>query len=116
MKRSTCRSGQTFPRGRRRRRGYDPADVGGQTFRATIRYFRAERGSGLAVADIPKDVTAKLGGLKQMRVKGKLNGVSFNSNTMPAGGGVLALSLSQKILGSAGVKVGDSGKFELERA
>jgi len=90
--------------------------VGGQTFRATIRYFRPERGSGLAVADIPRDVTAKLGGLKQMRVKGKLNGVSFDSNTMPAGGGVLALSLSQKLLGSAGLKVGDSAKVELERA
>ena len=116
MQRSTFLWEQTFPRGRDGRRGYDPAEVAGQTFRATIRYFRPERGSGLAVADIPKDVTAKLGGLKQMRVKGKLNGVSFNSNTMPAGGGVLAVSLSQKLLGSAELKVGDSAKFELERA
>jgi hypothetical protein len=66
-------------------------------FRSTIRYFRPELKAGLAV------VATGLGGLKQMRVRGKLNGVDFNSNTMPAGGGVLALSLSRKILREAGV-------------
>jgi len=34
---------------------------------------------------------------------------------MPAGSGGLALSLSQKILGDAGVRVGDSASVELER-
>ena len=86
-----------------------------KTFRGTIRHFRPETKSGLAVVDLPKDVAAELGGLKQMRVKGKLNGADFNSNVMPVGGGVLALSLSQKILGTAGLKVGDSASFELER-
>jgi hypothetical protein len=37
-------------------------------FRATIRYWRPERASGLAVADIPNDYSAPLGGLKQTRV------------------------------------------------
>lgn len=84
-------------------------------FRAKVRYFRPELKSGLAVVDIPKSVTTELGGLKQMKVRGKLNGVDFNSNTMPAGGAVLALSLSRKLLDSARVKVGDEIDVELER-
>src|SRR5579864_596684 len=84
-------------------------------FRGTIRYFRPELKGGLAVVDIPKTVATGLGGLKQMRVRGKLNGVDFNSNTMPAGGGVLALSLSRKLLGAAGLKVGDETNIELQR-
>jgi len=84
-------------------------------FRGKIRYFRPELKSGLAVVDIPKSVATALGGLKQMKVRGNLNGVDFNSNTMPAGGGVLALSLSRKLLDSAGVKVSDEIDVELER-
>jgi hypothetical protein len=84
-------------------------------FRGTVRYFRPELKSGLAVVDIPKTVATALGGLKQMRVTGKLNGLDFNSNTMPAGGGVLALSLSQKLLGAAGAKIGDEVAVELRR-
>jgi len=84
-------------------------------FRGTVRYFRPEQEGGLAVVDIPKTVATELGGLKQMRVRGKLNGVDFNSNTMPAGGGVLALSLSRKLLGAAGLKVGDEANVELQR-
>ena len=50
-----------------------------------------------------------------MRVRGKLNGVEFTSNTMPAGRGVLALSLSRKLLDAAGVKVGQAAEIQLER-
>lgn len=39
----------------------------------------------------------------------------FNSNTMPAGGGVLALSLSRKLLNAAGLNVGDEVDVELQR-
>jgi len=84
-------------------------------FRGKVRYFRPDKASGLAVIDVPKDVTADLGGLKQMRVRGVLNGVEFTSNTMPAGGGVLALSVSKKLLDSAGLKVGQSADIEVER-
>jgi uncharacterized protein DUF1905 len=83
-------------------------------FKGTVRYFRPELKSGLAVVDIPKTVATALGGLKQMRVRGKLNGVDFNSNTMPAGGGVLALSLSRALLAAAGLKVGDQIEVELQ--
>ena len=85
-------------------------------FRGTVRFFRPEQNSGLAVVDIPADVTADLGGLKQMRVIGALNGVEFSSNTMPAGGGVLALSVSRKLLESAGLSIGDDVEIEIERA
>jgi hypothetical protein len=86
-----------------------------QRFRGTVRYFRPELKAGLAVVDIPKNIATGLGGLKQMKVRGKLNGVDFSSNTMPAGGGVLALSLSRKLLGAAGLKVGDETEIQLQR-
>jgi len=90
--------------------------VAGSPFRGKIRYFRPSLKSGLAVIDIPQKVAAGLGGLKQMRVRGKLNGMEFSSNTMPAGGGVLALSLSQKLLSAAGLQVGDEIEVvELQR-
>ena len=70
---------------------------------------------GLAVVDIPADVTQEVGGLKQMRVRGKLGAAEFTSNTMPAGGGVLALSVSRKLLSDAGLAVGDEADVEIER-
>ena len=84
-------------------------------FRGKVRYFRPEKASGLAVIDIPGAAARELGGLKQMKVKGRLNGVEYASNTMPAGGGVLALSVSRKLLEAAGLKVGDTTAVEIER-
>lgn len=84
-------------------------------FRGTIRFFRPERAAGLAVVDVPREVTAVLGGLKQMRVRGALNGTEFSSNTMPGGGGILALSVSRKLLDDAGLRVGDEAEIEIER-
>jgi hypothetical protein len=89
--------------------------AGASRFKGTVRYFRPDTNAGLAVVDIPKNIAIELGGLKQMRVRGKLNGADFNSNTMPAGGGVLALSLSRALLSAAGSKVGDKIDVELER-
>ncbi len=84
-------------------------------FRATIRHWRPEQASGLAVADIPSEHIAQLGGLRQMRVRGTINGADYTSNVMPAGSGRLALSVSKKMLAAAGVQVGDEASFELER-
>lgn len=84
-------------------------------FRGTIRFFRPDRAGGLAVVDIPGEAAAALGGLKQMRVRGALNGLDFTSNTMPAGGGILALSLSRKLLAAAGLNVGDEAEVDIER-
>jgi hypothetical protein len=85
-------------------------------FQAKIRYWRPEQESGLAVADIPDELVAPLGGLKQARVRGTINGVEYASNVMPAGSGRLALSVSKKMMGAAGVSVGDETEFEIERA
>src|SRR5256885_3256472 len=81
--------------------------AGPRTFRGNVRYFRPETASGLAVIDIPAAVTKELGGLKQLKVKGVINGVEFTSNTMPAGGGILAVSVSKKLLDAAKLSVGD---------
>ncbi|HKW72288.1 MAG TPA: DUF1905 domain-containing protein [Candidatus Dormibacteraeota bacterium] len=85
-----------------------------ERFRGKVRYFRPEKASGLAVIDIPGSVASALGGLKQMKVKGKIKGAAFESNTMPAGGGVLALSVSKKMLDAAGLKVGDAAEVQIE--
>jgi len=84
-------------------------------FRGKVRYFRPEKASGLAVIDVPAAAAKELGGLKQMKVKGRLNGIEYMSNTMPAGGGVLTLSVSKKLLDAAGLKVGDTTAVEIER-
>ena len=87
----------------------------GLRFRGKVRYFRPELKAGLAVMDIPKTVATELGGLKQMKVSGRLNDVAFNSNTMPAGGGVLALSLSRKLLDAAHITIGETARVEFDR-
>ena len=69
----------------------------------------------MAIADIPNEHIALLGGLKHMRVQGTINGAAYVSNVMPAGSGRLALSVNQKMMGAAGVGVGDEAEFELER-
>lgn len=85
-------------------------------FRGIVEPFRAGASGGLMIVAIPADAATVLGGLKQMRVRGTINGVEVASNTMPRGGGVLALSLSRSILKAAGASVGDDVEVELERA
>ena len=82
-------------------------------FSGEIRYFHQERGSGLAVVDIPAEHIPTLGGLKQRRVQGRINAVDFVSNTMPAGGGRLALSVSRAMMTAAAVSVGQTAEFEI---
>jgi Domain of unknown function (DUF1905) len=84
-------------------------------FRSTIRHFRPERASGLAVADIPGEHIGPLGGLKQQRVRGTINGSEYASNVMPAGQGRLALSVSKAMMKAGRVAVGDEADFEIER-
>ena len=82
-------------------------------FSGSIRYWNPERGSGLAVADVPSEDVDALGGLKQQRVRGRIGGVEFTSNVMPAGGGRLALSVSKAMMAAAGVAVGEAVEFEI---
>jgi hypothetical protein len=76
-------------------------------FVGEIRYWNPEKGSGLAVVDVPADGIVALGGPKQQRVSGTLAGAAFTSNVAPAGGGRLALSVSKAMMAVAGVGLGD---------
>ena len=82
-------------------------------FTGTIRYWNPEKGSGLAVADIPAEHVPAFGGLKQQKVRGTLGGAEFASNVMPAGGGRLALSVSKAMMSGAKVSVGDEADVEI---
>jgi hypothetical protein len=85
-------------------------------FRGVVEPFRAGATGGLLVVAIPAEAATALGGLKQMRVRGTVNGAEVASSTMPRGGGVLALSLSRAILKTAGAAAGDEIDVELDRA
>lgn len=82
-------------------------------FAAGIRYWNPEKGSGLAVCEIPAQQVAELGGLRQQRVRGRIGGAEFASSVMPAGGGRLALSVSKAMMSSARVRVGDETEIEI---
>jgi hypothetical protein len=84
-------------------------------FAARIRHWNEEKGSGLAVVDIPAEHIRAIGGLKQQRVNGRIGGADFTSNVMPAGGGRLALSVSKAMMGAARVGVGDVAELEITR-
>ncbi len=73
----------------------------------------AARGGG-AVAKIPPEVTAALGGLKQMRVFGTVNGVDYKSSTMPYRGGFY-LGVHNATREAAGVDIGDEVMIEVVR-
>ena len=84
-------------------------------FSGAIRHWNPEKGSGLAVVDIPAEHVQALGGLKQQRVHGTIGPAEFTSSVMPAGGGRLALSVSKAMMQSAGVTVGDTAAFAILR-
>lgn len=82
-------------------------------FTGEIRYWNPEKAGGLAVSDIPSEHVAALGGLKQQRVRGKIASAEFASNVMPAGGGRLALSITNVMMSAAGVGVGEKTEIEI---
>lgn len=71
------------------------------------------RGGG-AVARIPEEHVAPLGGLKQMRVVGTVNGVGFHSSTMPYRGGFY-LGLHKATREAAGIGFGDPIEIDIAR-
>jgi hypothetical protein len=81
--------------------------------RGMVRRWKAGATSGLAVADLPAEVAAALGGLRQRRVTGTINGAPYTSSVMPAGGGILCLSVSRAMLAAAHAEVGDEVEIEV---
>jgi uncharacterized protein DUF1905 len=89
--------------------------VGAIRFAGRIRHWNPEKASGLAVVDVPGEHVPAIGGLKQQRVHGRIGGVEFTSNVMPAGGGRLALSVSKAMMVAAKVAIGDDAELEITR-
>jgi hypothetical protein len=86
------------------------------SFRGRVRRWREDKPGGLAVIDIPVDLVAGLGGRRQMRMTGSLNGVAFAGSTMLVAGGGFCVGVSGAALKAAGVSVGDEVDVQLERA
>ena len=76
-------------------------------FSARIRYWREEKSGGLAVADVPARFVEAVGGRRQMRVSGTLNGKPFTGATMLVRDGGFCVGLTKAAMGAAGVAVGD---------
>jgi bifunctional DNA-binding transcriptional regulator/antitoxin component of YhaV-PrlF toxin-antitoxin module len=66
------------------------------------------------VARIPPEFVAPLGGLKQMRVLGTVNGVAIRSSTMPYRGGFF-LGIHKATREAAGIDFGDALEIEITR-
>lgn len=85
-------------------------------FRGRVRRWREDKPGGLAVIDIPDDLVAGLGGRRQMRTSGSLNGVPFTGSTMLVAGGGFCVGVSKAALRSAGLAVGDEVDVRLAEA
>lgn len=79
-------------------------------FRSVI---EAARGGG-GVARVPPDVCQQIGGLKQLRIFGTVNGVPYKSSTMPYRGDFY-MGIHKETREAAGVDIGDEVEIELTR-
>ena len=68
--------------------------------------LEAARAGGAFVL-VPREIATALGGLKQMRVIGTLNGVPYQSSTMPYGGRGLFIGVHKATREAAGIEMGD---------
>jgi hypothetical protein len=84
-------------------------------FQGKIRHWREDPPGGLAVIDIAPADVAKLGGRKQFKVKGTLNGTEFAGSTMLVAGGGYCVGVSKATMKAAGVDVGKQVDVTLAR-
>lgn len=85
-------------------------------FRGTVRRFREDSPGGLAVVDVPADLVQTLGGRRQMRVEGTLNGAAFTGSTMLVAGGGFCVGVSKAALKAGNVSVGDEVELSIKPA
>lgn len=76
-------------------------------FSARIRYWDEEKKAGLAVVDIPAEFVTALGGRRQMRLSGTLNGKPFSGAAMLVRGGGFCVGVTKAAMRAAAVAVGD---------
>ena len=81
--------------------------AGPVTFRGRVRRWDESKPGGLAVVDIPAELVPGLGGRRQYRVEGTLNGAPFGGSTMLVAGGGFAVGVSKAALAAAKATVGD---------
>ena len=88
----------------------------GVEFVAAVRRWRADKPGGLAVVDVPAELVAALGGRRQHRVTGTINGAEFAGSTMLVAGGGFCVGVSQAALRAAHAAVGDEVTMTLQQA
>jgi hypothetical protein len=86
------------------------------SFRGRVRYWDEAKGSGLAVIDVPDDLVEPLGGRKQYRVSGTLNGAPYAGSGMLVSGGGYCVAVSQAALQAAKAGIGDEVAVWIARA
>ena len=72
-------------------------------------------GGGGAVVQMPDEVSDAMGGRKQFRVTGTVNGVPMKSSTFPYKGEDLWLGVHKATREKAGVAFGDTLEFDITR-
>jgi len=72
------------------------------------------RGPGATVARVPDQHVAGLGGFKQKRAKGTVNGVPFTTATFPYKGEGLWIGVPKATRIAAGAELGDEVDIEIE--
>jgi hypothetical protein len=76
--------------------------------------LEAARAGGAFVL-VPREIATALGGLKQMRVIGTLNGVPYQSSTMPYGGRGLFIGVHKATREAAAIEMGDLVEVVVQR-
>jgi Domain of unknown function (DUF1905) len=89
---------------------------GAVAFKGRVRQWREDKPGGLAVVDVPADLVDKLGGRRQMRVTGTLDGAPYTGSTMLVAGGGFCVGVSRAALKAAGTAVGDEVELSIEPA
>jgi antitoxin component of MazEF toxin-antitoxin module len=84
-------------------------------FRGVIRRWRDDKPGGLAVVDIPSALVGELGGRRQLRVTGSLQGAPFTGSTMLVAGGGLCVGVSKAALAAADAEIGDEVEMLIGR-
>ena len=90
--------------------------AGPVTFRSRVRRWDESKPGGLAVVDIPAELVPGLGGRRQYRVEGTLNGAPFGGSTMLVAGGGFVVGVSKAALAAAKATVGDEVELAIAPA
>jgi hypothetical protein len=86
------------------------------SFKGRVRRWNEDKPGGLAVVDVPAELVDQLGGRRQMRVTGTLDGAPYTGSTMLVAGGGFCVGASRTALKAAGAEVGDEVQLSIAPA